>query len=362
VDKIGSVRVDGVGPLDADIWCIGEAPGKDEVLKGEPFIGSSGNLLTRFLERNGKARNEVRFDNLCKFRPVQNKFANLIGSQQLADGIEELTDYLDRFRPNVVVALGGWPLYHLTSKTSSRGKAGGGILQWRGSVLPCTMVEGLKVCASVHPSYILRTWKFHPVFNFDIQRAVRESTFAKIRYPVYESYIDPPKDLLYKLAEEMSEAEWLSCDIETFGTRLGCVGFADSAQRGLCLTYNNIVGWDVAQELLMARPKKIFQFGTFDVNWLHHHYGWEVRNIGWDTYVATANLMPEFKRGLDFLTSVYTDLPYYKDEGKMVHKTWREGRDFDDLNQLWEYNIKDVIATYIIAMDQIKEIEELYHD
>ena len=357
MDKIGSVRVDGVGPLNAEIWCIGEAPGKDEVLKGEPFVGPSGNLLTRFLERNGKARHEVRFDNLCKFRPSQNKFTHLIGSQQLADGIEELTDYLDRFRPNVIIALGAWPLFHLTSKTSSRGKAGGGILQWRGSVLPCTLVEGLKVCASVHPAYILRDWGFHPVFNFDIQRAVRESMSAKIRYPIYESYIDPPRDLLHQIAEEMSQAEWLSCDIETPGSRLGCVGFADGPQRGLCLTRDNVVAWDVAQDLLRSDAKKIFQFGTYDVNWLHHYHGWEIKNVGWDTYVATANLMPEFKKGLDFLASVYTDFPYYKDERKVDRAG---GKAVEDLTQLWEYNIKDVIATYIIAMDQMKEIEELY--
>ena len=63
--------------------------------------------------------------------------------------------------------------------------------------------------------------------------------------------------------------------------------------------------------------------------------------------------MPEFNRGLDFLASVYTDFPFYKED----RKKWKEEGDMDIL---WEYNIKDVIATWIIAAKQMREMEEKF--
>ena len=76
-------------------------------------------------------------------------------------------------------------------------------------------------------------------------------------------------------------------------------------------------------------------------------------NYTYDTYIGAANLMPEFPRGLDFLTSIYTWFPYYKQE----RKVWKEE---GDLDILWNYNIKDIIATYQIAMAQMVELKELY--
>jgi len=360
MESIGKIEVPFVGPPESSLWLCGEAPGKEEILQGEPFVGLSGQLQDRFLERHGITRREPHFCNLSKYRPKKNMFRYLLDSPQLQEGVDDLKIQLSLNRPNVIVALGAWPLYYLTGRTGKQGKPGTGILNWRGSVLPCTLVDGLKVVASVHPAYVLRDYGFHPIYYQDLGRAVHQSTFPDIRYPQYESIIDPPRDILYSIADEMSQAEWLSVDIETFGDKLACIGFADSAERGLCLTYNSVTSWEIARELLTSNAKKIFQYGTFDVSYLDHFYGWKVDNIGWDTYIATANLLPEFRRGLHFTTSIYTDFPYYKDEGRSVLKTWKETKSFADLNTLWEYNIKDIVATYMIAMKQMKEMEELY--
>jgi len=156
----------------------------------------------------------------------------------------------------------------------------------------------------------------------------------------------------------MQGADFVSCDIETFGPgELACVGFADSDSRGLCITCQCVGGFDIAQTLYESPVPKIFQYGTYDTSFLRHFYGWEVGGyydgVGFDTYVAAATLMPEFPRGLDFLTSIYTDFPYYKEE----RKVWKKD---GDLMTLWKYNIKDIIATYITAMEQMKELKELF--
>lgn len=357
VPKIGSTRVPFIGDENADIMLVGEAPGKDEVREGEPFVGKSGNLLTRYIERHNVRRDEVYLANLCKYRPKGNKFYHLLNSTELEIGLAELTEAIEEVDPNVIIALGNWPLYYLTGQTGSTGKKGTGVTNWRGSVLPCSLTPGKKVFVTYHPAFIARPtgFKWNPVFHHDLGRAIEQASFPEIRYPNYDVYIDPPKDVLHELAEEMGSADFLSVDIENFpGGKLSCIGFADSADRALVLTFQRqIDNWPVAEYLLRSEAGKIFQFGKYDIDFLNWFYDWPTHNYSWDTYIASATIMPEFPRGLDFLASVYTDFPYYKEE----RKTWKQTQ---NLNDLWQYNAKDVIATYTIAMKQMDEIEQLF--
>ena len=351
--KINQKRVPAHGPTDAKIMVVGEAPGAEEEREGIPFVGMSGSLLNRYLERNGVFRNfdadrfEVFATNLCKYRPYKNEFRHLIDSPQLEEGIAELKADIEEVNPNVIIALGNHPMKYLTGED--------GIMKWRGSVLPCSLVEGKKVFATIHPAAILRMYGLNPIFNYDLGRAVEQSEFPDIRYPKYEAIIDPEPARLWSLVDEMVEADWLSIDIETFGPgNMSCIGFADREDRGLCITFQCPGGWEAAKTIYEHHnPKMLFQFGTYDVNFLDRFYGWKVGNYTYDTYIGAANLMPEFPRGLDFLTSIYTWFPYYKQE----RKVWKEE---GDLDILWNYNIKDIIATYQIAMAQMKELEELY--
>lgn len=351
--KISSIRVPGHGPKPSRIMLVGEAPGKNEEEQRIPFVGRSGELLNRHLERHGvmrrpdENRSEVYCTNLCEYRPYKNDFKNLLNSPELEAGLIKLRQDIEEYDPNVIIALGGQPLKFLTGCE--------GIMNYRGSVLPCTLVEGRKVYASLHPAYVTRDFNMVGVFSEDIRRAVVQSEFPEIRYPKYEEIIDPPPDRLWSLVEEMLEAEWLSIDIETFGPgNMSCFGVTDSADRGLCITFMCPSGWEAAQVLFESeKPKKIFQYGTYDINFLKRFYGWDVGNFAFDTYIAAAELMPEFKRGLDFLTSIYTWFPYYKTE----RKVWKEE---GNLEILWSYNIKDIIATYMIAMEQMKELGKVY--
>ena len=353
--KLSSIYVPAEGPEDATIMCVGEAPGVEEEEALRPFIGKTGHLLPSFLQRHRIQREEVYLTNLLHYRPPGNKLASVLESPELADGLNELRADIERIDPVVILACGGWPMYYLTGKFLKN--PGTGVLKWRNSVLPNTLVEdGPKVLVTVHPSYVSRNWSAHPFFNYDIGYLKKQAEFREIRYPQYEEIIDPSDSDLDIIVEEMLEADILSCDIETFGPgQLACIGFADSEDRGVCLTAKKSTGFEYARRLYEADVPKIFQYGTYDVSWLKFFFGWEVGGygpgVGWDTYVAAATLMPEFKRGLGFLSSMYTDFPYFKDDGKI----WK---DEGDLNILWSYNLKDVIATYTIAKDQMKEMKE----
>lgn len=353
----GNIYVPPIGNENAKIMLVGEAPGREEELSREPFVGRSGQLLTRYLERNGVRREDVFLSNLCRYRPKGNRFESVLGSQALEDGLNELAEEVERVNPNVIVALGGYPLYYLTGM--SKKAPGSGITSWRGSILQSTERFGSrKVIPTYHPAYILRAWRENPIFNFDLSKVVKDSEFPELRLPNYKSYIDPDPDILVELLDEALDAPWISTDIETFPNHtFSCIGFCSSPWWGVCITYQRPDLWHYLQTMWESSTPKILQYGTYDISFMRFFYGWKIggyySNVGWDTYVATANLLPDFPRGLSFLCSLYTRFPYYKEE----RKVWKET---GDMTVLWEYNIKDVIATYQIACEQMKEVSELY--
>lgn len=342
------------GPDDAKIMFVGEAPGEEEEDRKRPFIGRAGQFLERSLSRVGLQRKDVFLTNLCRYRPQGNKFEFCLNTQQLEEGLALLKREIEEINPNVIVALGNWPMWFLTG-CGRKGKPGG-ISYWRGSLMPCTLVENYKVLITYHPAFLIRPdgYELRPIFQYvDLPRAVEESSDKEIKYPQYDEFIDPPFDELVTIAQEMCQAEWVAVDIETFSNeRLACIGFADSPRRALCLTYRNeSINWPIAQEILASPAKKIFQFGFYDTLFLHHFYEWEVRNWEFDTFLAANHLMPGFPKKLDFLASIYTRFPYYKED----RKDWKVK---GDIEILWKYNCKDVIATYEIAMKQMEELRE----
>jgi uracil-DNA glycosylase len=93
----------GVGNPDADIMFVGEAPGKQEDLKGEPFVGAAGKFLNEMLESIGLQRADVYISNIVKYRPPENR-------DPTPEEIEVFKPYLlkqiEVIRPKLVVFLG----------------------------------------------------------------------------------------------------------------------------------------------------------------------------------------------------------------------------------------------------------------
>lgn len=123
----------GVGAEDADLMFVGEAPGRNEDLQGEPFVGAAGQLLNRLLDEVGIARERVYIANVLKCRPPGNR-------DPRPDEIEACKGYLrgqlDIIDPSVVVTLGNFATKLLlktdTGITKLRGRAYG---WWRNKTL-----------------------------------------------------------------------------------------------------------------------------------------------------------------------------------------------------------------------------------
>src|SRR5581483_4300586 len=132
---------------DARILVIGEAPGKDENARGEPFVGRAGRLLNhKILEAVGLARNDCYITNVVPYQPpVGNEFSS-IPLNILQKAHLRIKDKIQRFKGSVVVPLGASALEASTDKK--------GIMKWGGSVLP---VAGKWLVPSIRPAAMLRS-------------------------------------------------------------------------------------------------------------------------------------------------------------------------------------------------------------
>jgi len=104
--ELGTTRTNfvfGTGNPNAKLMFVGEAPGKDEDLQGEPFVGRAGQLLNKMLQAIGSKREEVYIANVLKCRPPKNR-------DPKPDEIDKCEPYLlhqiDLIKPAVIVALG----------------------------------------------------------------------------------------------------------------------------------------------------------------------------------------------------------------------------------------------------------------
>lgn len=133
----------GVGNPDADLMFIGEAPGRDEDEKGEPFVGRAGQLLTDIIKAMKLTRDDVYIANVVKCRPPENRNPE-------PDELDACRPFIRRqvelIQPKVIVTLGRFGLQSLTEK-------GYGISAVRGQWLD---YEGIRLMPTYHPAYLLR--------------------------------------------------------------------------------------------------------------------------------------------------------------------------------------------------------------
>ncbi|MFC6753900.1 uracil-DNA glycosylase [Halorubrum tibetense] len=138
--------VDGVGPIDADLLFVGEAPGATEDERGEPFVGRSGDVLDEALRDAGLARADVRITNCVRCRPPDNRDPR---GEELANCRGHLETEIDRLDPDLIVTLGKVPSEHLLDRSVA-------ITSESGSVVDARLGgSSRRVLLSVHPAATL---------------------------------------------------------------------------------------------------------------------------------------------------------------------------------------------------------------
>lgn len=135
----------GVGDRKAQWFIVGEAPGEEEDLQGEPFVGRAGQLLNQMLHGIGLRREQVYIANVIKSRPPANR-------TPLPEETVICRPYLERqialVQPRIILATGAVAAQNLLATTTAIGSLRGRVYRYGALRIP--------LIATYHPSYLLR--------------------------------------------------------------------------------------------------------------------------------------------------------------------------------------------------------------
>ena len=335
------MRIRPVGPVPARVMIVGDMPGKDDDIIGMPFLGSSGKELKRMLEQAGFDWKACFLTNVFLDMPEGNDVKNFCAKRgdvgkdypylPLSPGnyvrperarleLGRLADEVRACRPDLIIALGNVACWALIGRT--------GISKLRGSVFPCTLVEGVSVLPTHHPSSVMRDWSLRVITVGDLLKAKRAITEG-LTIPRRELWLDPSLDEVRDFCARFilgDRPRLLSFDIETFAETITCIGFAPTRDRAITIPFfdprkpdrnywataeDELVAWKICVEVLRSDIPKVGQNGLYDIQYLHK-YGVMVSAYQRDTMIRHHSLYPELEKGLGFLASVYTDEPPWK--------------------------------------------------
>lgn len=349
-----------IGPRDARIMLVGEAPGAEEERTGKPFQGASGHLLKSLLRHAaGIDFNQCFVTNVMSTRPPGDKFEYFydttgVPTRELEAGWAVLRDKIEAQKPDVCILLGAEPLRAVTNLK--------GIMNWRGCFLS---YKGIKLMPTVHPAAILRDYSLHPIFELDIQKATTRNPA-----PWPETIVAPSLQQVLTCCQEAERSSLVAYDIETISKSvrslalayrhngktkaisIPLIRMASSNQvsvTGSVVSFNSNSSslssyWTPQDEVLVLRALALlFESGvpicgqnsiSFDEPLVEDELGFRAKNHYIDLMHLWHLVYCEFPKGLDFICSIITDYPNY----------WTQKDSHVDLEE-WEYNARDAIVT-----------------
>lgn len=336
------------------ILFVAEQPGFQESRALEPLVGPSGKELLKWLARVGIPREFVSKTNVINlFGPKletfykKNEFTEQ-GKAQCARLYEEIC----RINPKVIVCLGTPALHAVTGRI--------GISKWRGSILSA-LTNDIPVVGTYHPSFVLReNTHFRWVVYNDLMKAkdIWLGTYQKT-YSKTETLFsfDRVLELFDYLNYHAQRGELIGFDIEVGGNnpadkKVSAFSLAHG-HTGFCIPlvkpdYDRVSPvfnleeetaiFQRLHELLTTKEARIItQGGEFDYTFILQDYGIYPTCKIEDTMIAQHTLMPEFKKSLAMIVSIWTDQPYYKDDGKDFLTSGTAWERF------WEYSALDAL-------------------
>lgn len=160
-DLEGTRLVFGVGSPNAHLMLIGEAPGEQEDIEGEPFVGAAGQLLNKILAAIDFKRDEVYIANILKHRPPGNRNPS---HEERLRSLPYLLRQIDLIQPKLILCLGKVAATTLLDRDDSLKDLRGNFYPFRNTILAVTY----------HPAALLRNpqWK-RPVWE-DVQKVQKK--------------------------------------------------------------------------------------------------------------------------------------------------------------------------------------------
>lgn len=346
---ISKKRVPNIYVNNPQLIVIGEAPGEDEEWKGEPFVGQSGELLRNTLFSHGYNLHNVSFLNLCQYKPPNNSFNALHGTEQLSAGLKEVTNYLDTQPTTLIITLGNWPAHFICNLPQT------GITSYRGYIFDT--IAKSKALVTVHPAAVLRDGTLYPLFHLDIAKAFNYKP-VDVNYNI--RIITSDTEALIAREHLLAQPELFS-DIETTKknpAHIICAGFSDADDSAYIFNMQDPLQRSCVKDIYESQQVQFgFHNGIFDTLVLSIN-NINVRNYAIDTTVPMHVMEPELPRSLEALVANYTYMPYYKKAGRAALpadvKSW--GAKFN-YNAVAVYNGHDCIGTRLVWKGLKAELE-----
>lgn len=402
-------QVSSVGPANADIMIVGEAPGRSEVTEGKPFVGISGQELTRILHDAGIMRTDCYLTNVCRVRPPGNdinKFfikhtpKSIIPGPEILQGIELLFAEIESVKPNIIIALGNTALWALTGKR--------GIVKWRGSLLKFSTKEfpghHCKVLPTYHPAAIMRQWSWRYIAVHDCKRALRESktpaytetvtdflirpdyrrtmdiiqwlTFESVRKQTDDTHTtlsqitgrvipnmktvptpphNPPQPIKYRLQRPLNATcLLLAVDLETRNRHIACLGIAWNKREAICIPFMCLDReegyWSEEEEITIILALKVL-LTQENVGCVGQNFLYDCQYIArWWGFIPNVADDTMIKHHVCF-SGMPKGLDFISSLYCENYVYWKDEGKFFDLEHnseedLWIYNCKDCINTY----------------
>lgn len=366
-----------IPPGEKRLAVVGEAPGQDEMVALEPFVGTSGRLLRAILSSCGIACDQVFFGNICQHNPPGNDIDRFAFSgPEITAGLERLRHDLHVFRPNCVLLLGKTAFRVFRPDLCYQSRKGFTIplADWRGSVFQTSSllpddgsVGGPFKCVSTyHPAFILRSYGDLPYFKFDVARAVRHSAVGGY-YPLIRQGVLRPT-----LSEVLSYIAWIretrqrcTFDIEGYADDVGVtmLSLCTTPSDGIVVPFwiNGKNYWSEDEEVQVWQalaalwadpsvPKEAHQcfYELFVLAWRHlcvvNNVTDDTLMLHWENFPEAAGDSSEndiggkrrqgIGRSLADCCSIYTEQEYYK-----------SGRTSDNIDVKLRYNLTDSQVT-----------------
>lgn len=385
------------GPRDAKIVIVGEAWGVEELAAKKPFVGNSGNELTRMLAEAGIKREEVLLTNIIADRPQGNQMWRFFNPPEIGgelrklhpgpairEGLSRLQEQIAHSPRALVIGTGNYPLWALSDcagfskPTEAEGRrVPTGIGNWRGSMWYANDERKTPFLPIYHPAGILRQWSTRSVTVHDLKARVPMALRGDWRPAVQPVFWAPPtfEQAVSRLKLWIARADGgqkfrLAADIETIPSRKlkVCIGLSDSINFAMCIPFLNIKNketidyWTHEQEVtLINLLRRVLSHPNIELVGQNFNYDnqyiqayWAITPlITFDTMSAQHLLWPGTPKGLDYISSLYCNYHWY----------WKEdGKDWDlkeDLKRQLEYNCMDLIRTFEAAEALWKVIQHL---
>lgn len=367
------------GSKQSKVTFIGEAPGRQEDLSGRPFDGEAGRILDELLRAEKISRSECYITNVLKYRPPNNDISpwfsktksGVITSEEFKKAVADLHEELTYIDSNVFVPMGNVALYAMTGFSD--------ITKRRGSIYERTIQSPLgtrskvvKIIPTIHPAATIKRYDrqgyeggnylYRIYIAADLRKIKIESKSSEVNLPKRDLIVFPSYNSIMEFLTSVQSDHTLepAIDIEVVNDEIYCISIAPSPLTSMSIPFirdgrhylspdEELRVWrEIGQ--LFSRQQVIGQNIVFDLSMIFRKYGIAPHKVD-DTMIAMGILFPDLPKGLDFITSIYTNEPYYKDEGKKWFRIGGSEQDFG------AYNAKDSAVVKEIMPKLLKELD-----